>query len=74
MKDTLTLYCELIDSGISKEQAKIQAMQLGDVRNLISDIATQLKILHADMKWIRIIGGALIAGMAYMFLALKHLM
>lgn len=74
MKNTLKLYEELRATGISDEQAKVQAYQLGDVRDLSSEIREELRRLHSDMNWIKLIGASLIAAIAYMFVNLKHLM
>ena len=52
-KDTLTLYEELVASGVPDEQAKIQAHQLGGVTDILEDI-------KKDLFWMRIIGGAMI--------------
>jgi hypothetical protein len=51
-KDTLTLYEELVASGISDTQAKIQAHQLGGVTDCLEEI-------KKDMWWMRAIGAAM---------------
>lgn len=52
-KDSLTLFEELCSSGVSAEQASIQAHQLGSVTDL-------LRKIEKDLIWMRIIGGAMI--------------
>jgi len=86
-KDTLTLYEELVDSGVSDAQAKIVAHQHGelgdelantckglreDMRGIKTDLNNMDKKmdltvieLKTEMKWMRIIGGA----MTFAFLA-----
>lgn len=86
-KDTLTLYEELIASGKSDNEAKIQAHQLGDLGDELSNTCREIKEqltsmdkqlnsidkkmditvieLKTEMKWMRIIGGA----MTFAFLA-----
>jgi hypothetical protein len=75
-KDTLTLYEELVVTGVPEEQAKMIAHQhgrLGDsVTNTCNEIKDQLvKIdisiieIKTEMKWMRNIG----AGMIMIFLA-----
>ena len=70
-KDTLTLYEELVASGVSEGQAKVQAHQLGSVGdymgNAINDMNAKfvemdrkLEKIDKDLIWMRIIGGAMI--------------
>lgn len=63
MKDTLTLYEELVATGISDAQAKIQAHQMGamgdHLGNAINGLNTRLDKIEMDMFWMRIIGGAM---------------
>lgn len=69
-KDTLTLYEEQVANGVSNEQAKIIAHQLGSVgdnfSNAIKNINENLiKLdkdiikLDKDMFWIRMVGSAM---------------
>ncbi len=58
MKDTLTLYDELLAGGCTESQARIQARQLGDMSDVVKDV-------RQELKWLRIIGTA----MATIFLA-----
>jgi hypothetical protein len=53
-KDSLTLYNELIATGISESQAQIQAQQLGGVTDLLVKI-------EKDLSWMRIIGAGMVA-------------
>jgi hypothetical protein len=52
MKDTLSLYDELLAGGCTEAQARVQAHQLGDVSDVTKDIKNEL-------LWLRIIGGAM---------------
>lgn len=52
MKDTLSIYDELLAGGCTEVQARAQAKQLGDVRDLVS-------VIEKDLFWMRIIGGAM---------------
>jgi hypothetical protein len=52
MKDTLSLYNELLAGGCTETQAQIQAKQLGDV----SDVMKEIK---SELLWLRLIGGAM---------------
>ena len=49
MKDTLTLYDELIAGGCTESQARVQARQLGDMSDVAKDMLTEL-------KWLKVIG------------------
>ena len=60
MKDTLTLYEELIASGVHDAQAKIQAHQLGDVALEQLDIRQLMSKIDKDLMWMRLIGGAMV--------------
>jgi hypothetical protein len=51
-KDALTLYEELVATGVSEDSARIQAHQIGNVTNLLVD-------MKKDMSWMRIIGAAM---------------
>ena len=53
MKDTLTLYEDLVASGIPDAQAKIQAHQLGGVTDVLEEI-------KKDLFWMRVIGGGMV--------------
>jgi len=52
-KDSLTLYNELISTGVSEEQAQIQAQQMGSVTDILVKI-------EKDLMWMRVIGGAMV--------------
>lgn len=58
-KDTLTLYEELIATGVSETSAKIQAHQLGAVTDCLDVISNTLKEIQKDMSWMRLIGAAM---------------
>ena len=58
-KDTLTLYEELVASGVSEDSAKIQAHQLGGVTDCMGEFSNTLKEIQKDMSWMRIIGAAM---------------
>lgn len=61
IRDTLTLYEELIAMGVPDNQAKIQAHQHGDVIDLLQKI-------EKDLFWMRAIGaGMIIACFGVMF-------
>jgi hypothetical protein len=61
IKDTLTMYDELVAGGCTETQARIQAMQLGTVSNLVERI-------EKDLFWMRAIGaGMIVACFAVMF-------
>lgn len=77
-KDTLTMYEELISTGMPEGQAKVAAHQWGemgdtlgnaiygireDLKELKNDVKTQFIELKKDMFWVRIIGAALFAAM-----------
>lgn len=53
IKDSLTLYKELLATGVPENQAEIQAHQLGSVTDLIGKI-------DKDLFWMRLIGGGMI--------------
>jgi hypothetical protein len=53
-KDTLTLYNELIATGIPEAQAQIQAKQNGDVTDILVKI-------EKDLSWMRVIGAGMVA-------------
>lgn len=63
-KDTLTLYEDLINTGVPEEQAKIQAHQLGslgdEVNNTCKEIKVHLIKIEKDMYWMRVIGASLV--------------
>lgn len=61
IKDTLTLYNELKNTGIPEDQAQIQAKQLGSVYDLVKNININLSKIDKDLFWMRIIGGAMVA-------------
>jgi hypothetical protein len=73
-KDTLTLYKELVASGVPEAQADIQSHQMGsladsligrfeimDARFVKMDAKLDLSIqgIRKDLMWMRIIGGAM---------------
>ncbi len=69
-KDTLTLYEELVSSGVPVASAKIQAHQMGAMSDYLGDainrlntiidsINTRLDKIENDMFWMRLIGGAM---------------
>lgn len=73
-KDTLTIYEELVATGISDSEAKVQAHQFGsinvfildvkqDLEKSLSEIRDELKSMKKDMLWMRLIGAALFAAM-----------
>jgi hypothetical protein len=53
IKDSLTLYKELLATGIPDNQAEIQAHQLGGVTDILERI-------EKDLFWMRVIGGGMI--------------
>jgi hypothetical protein len=53
IKNTLTLYKELIASGVPENQAEVQAQQLGGVTDILERI-------EKDLFWMRLIGGGMI--------------
>ena len=70
-KDNLTLYEEMIAIGVPKEQASLQAHQLGslggevvstcnEIKEQIIELKSDMKLsnseLKADMKWMKGIG------------------
>ena len=63
-KDTLELFDELVATGVSESQARIQAQQLGAMGNYIGDVIsnmnTRLDKIDKDLVWMRVIGGAMI--------------
>ena len=63
-KDTLTLYEELVASGVPDDQAKVQAHQLGGigtyVGDAISEVNRKLEKIDKDLIWMRVIGAAMI--------------
>ena len=59
-KDTLTLYEELVASGVPDAQAKIQAHQLGGINDAMDRQTDILEDIKKDLFWMRIIGGAMI--------------
>lgn len=52
-KDSLTLYNELISTGVPEAQAQIQAQQMGGVTDILVKI-------EKDLIWMRIIGAAMV--------------
>ena len=52
-KDTLELFDELVATGVSQDQARIQAKQLGGIGNILERI-------EKDLFWMRIVGGGMI--------------
>lgn len=58
-KDTLTLFEELVATGVPEAQAKIQAHQLGGVTDEFGKIRNVLERIEKDLFWMRIIGGAM---------------
>ena len=52
MKDTLSLYNELLKSGFTESQALAQARQLGGIRDILKEIKNEL-------LWLRLIGGVM---------------
>lgn len=63
-KDTLTLYEELVASGVPDEQAKVQAHQLGGIGTYVGDaineVNRKLEKIDKDLIWMRVIGAAMI--------------
>ena len=70
-KDTLTLYEELVASGVPDEQAKVQAHQLGSMGDYMgnaingmnarfNEMDRKLEKIDKDLIWMRIIGVAMI--------------
>jgi len=70
-KDTLTLYEELVASGVSEGQAKVQAHQLGSVGDYMGnainnmnakfvEMDRKLEKIDKDLIWMRVIGAAMI--------------
>lgn len=65
VKDTLTLYEELVATGVPDDQAKIQAHQLGGIASMLSTSIDEFKQsmdsfkseIRSDYKWIMRIGG-----------------
>lgn len=71
-KDTLTLYKELVASGVPAHSAEIQAHQLGAMSDYLGDainslnttvsgVNTRLDKMEKDMFWMRIIGAGMTA-------------
>lgn len=62
-KDTLTLYEELVSTGIPDSQAKILAHQQGGIIDEMNSIGTRLEIkltrIDSSMDWIKGIGATL---------------
>lgn len=54
IKDSLTLYDELIASGVPENQARVQAKQLGGVKDVVDNI-------EKDLFYLRLIGAAMVA-------------
>jgi len=70
-KDTLTLYEELVASGVPEGQAKVQAHQLGSVGDYMGnainnmnakfvEMDRKLEKIDKDLIWMRVIGAAMI--------------
>jgi hypothetical protein len=59
-KDTLTLYEELIATGVPDGQAKIQAHQMGALSEQMGGIDKTLKQIEKDLMWMRVIGAAMV--------------
>ena len=63
-KDTLQLYDELVATGTSEANARIQAKQLGAMGDYIGDailgLNSKLDKIDKDLIWMRVIGGAMI--------------
>ena len=70
-KDTLTLYEELVATGVPDAQAKIQAHQLGALADELNDIGPRLDKIDANMKWMMLIGGVMAASFFSNVLFLK---
>ena len=67
-KDTLTLYEELVATGIPDGQAKIQAHQHGGMIDALGEQTDLIKEIKKDLMWMRIIGvGILTVFMANFF-------
>ncbi len=60
-KNALTLYNELIATGIPEAQAQIQAQQQGDLVEEMGSIDKTLKQIEKDLFWMRSIGAGMIA-------------
>lgn len=60
IKDTLTLYKELLSTGVPEDQAEIQAHQLGSFHDFAGNITTLVEKIEKDLFWMRLIGGGMI--------------
>ena len=79
MKDTLSLYDELLAGGCTESQARAQAKQLGEIGDSVTlaikewsnvltgqliEVKDSMKKLDNDMFWMRVIGSMMTAAFA----------
>jgi hypothetical protein len=64
MKGTLQMYDELLAGGCTESQARVQANQLGEALDTfskaINDFNKELTEIKGELKWMRIIGSAMV--------------